>query len=99
MANRDDVAIAYEALDHQQRLFFLDQVEDLLNNHEGFKADALNRSVSRRERFEHLVESLELRQLIHAVKNQRNAVRTNRDAGASELWQAIHQFFEEPQPN
>ena len=99
MQNENDLAIAYEALDHQQQLLFFDQVEDLLNNHETFKADAFNHSESRRERFEHLVESLELRQLIHAVKSQRNAVRTNRDAGASELWQAIHQFFEEPQPN
>lgn len=94
MQSADELRKTYLTLDREQKLDFLDGVTELLQRHEDSKSNEYGLTKLLRQRIALLTDSVELHQLIHAVKNQKTATRKNPRNDARELWQLIKKFIE-----
>lgn len=90
MQSIDELKKTYATLDREQRLSFLDGVTELLEWFVISEENAYDiaKSISL------LTGTVELRELIHSVKNQEKATRKNLGNNSQELWQSIEKFFE-----
>lgn len=93
MLNADELKKIYSTLDREQKLVFLDGLVEILQQHEDAKAKVFD-SASAAQRIALVKDSVELRQLILAAKNQKKVVRKSPECVAQELWQSIEKFFE-----
>ena len=93
MPNAAELQKIYVTLDREQKSVFLDGLVKILQQHEDAKAIAFD-SASVAQRIALVKDSVELRQLILAAKNQKKVIRKSPECVAQELWQLIEKFFE-----
>jgi hypothetical protein len=94
MLSADELKKIYGTLDREQKVVFLDGIVEILLQHEDAKAKVFDSTASAAERIALVKDSVELRQLILAAKNQKKVIRKSPENDAQELWQSIERFFE-----
>ena len=94
MPSAEELRKIYVTLDREEKLIFLDGLVEILQRREDSKASEYDSAKSPGQRIALLTDSVELRQLINSVKNQKKATRKNPGNEAQELWQSIEKFFE-----